>query len=66
MRRRLRVTQTVAVNDEYRRAIRLHYGQDGLATDEEVRNWIIRYGSSGDDDLMHDLANHDAWLKGEA
>lgn len=52
---RVRVVQTVEASDDYRRAIRLHYGKDGLATREEVKRWIISYGTSADDDLMYDL-----------
>lgn len=57
---RVRVEQTVDVPDWWRRAIRAHYGQEGLATREEVRAWIISYGTSEDDDLAaewHDETN---------
>ena len=54
---KIKVEYTVEVTDDYRRAIRMFYGQPGLASREEVRRWMERYGSSGDDDLMHDLAN---------
>ena len=52
---RVRVTYTTSVDDDYRRAIRLFYGQGGLATREEVRDWLMRYGASQDDDLMFAL-----------
>lgn len=40
------------VDDDYRRAIRLHYGKTGYATRAEVLAWLERYGSSEDDNLM--------------
>ena len=52
---RVRIAYTVEVDADARRAIRLHYGQPGLATRGEVRDWYRVHGSSGDDDLMWDL-----------
>ncbi len=49
---RVRVTYTVDVTDDYRRAIRAYYGLDGLATRAEVQQWLWNYGNSMDDDLM--------------
>lgn len=54
---RVRVAYTVDVSDDYRRAINLFYGKPGLASRDDVKNWLKSYGSSGDDDLMFDLAN---------
>lgn len=48
---RVRVTYTVEVDDDYRRAIRQFYGLAGLATRQEVVNWLRLYGSSEDDNL---------------
>ncbi len=53
---KVRVTYTITVDDDYRRAIRNHYGEPGLATREQVAAWARAYGSSGDDDLMWDLS----------
>jgi hypothetical protein len=52
---RVRVVQTVTVDDAYRRAINLFYGQPGLATRADVAAWIRAYGTSMDDDLMRSL-----------
>jgi hypothetical protein len=52
---KVRIDYTTDVDDDYRRAINLYYGKPGLATRKEVQNWIERYGSSEDDNLMHDL-----------
>lgn len=49
---KVRVCYTVDVNDDYRRAIRFRFGQEGLATREEVVSFIKQNGSSVDDDLM--------------
>lgn len=50
------------VNDEYRRAINMFYGQPGLATWEEVRAFLLSYGKSMDDDLPKvDLSASYVW-----
>ncbi len=51
---KIRVSYTITVDDEYRRAIRAFYGQDGLATRAEVAAWAKQYGSSEDDNLSWD------------
>jgi hypothetical protein len=48
----VKVEYTTTVSDEYRRAINLFYGRDGLATRQEVKRWLENYGTSMDDDLM--------------
>lgn len=55
---RVRVVQTVVVGDFYRRALRHHFGQTGLATRDEVRRWVEANGTSGDDDLAADYDAH--------
>lgn len=52
---KVRVHQTIDASDDYRRAINLFYGLPGMATRAEIQNWIIRFGSSMDDDLMFAL-----------
>jgi len=52
---KVRVDYTVTVSDDYRRAIRMHFGRPGLASRDEVKSWLRSYGESGDDDLMYDL-----------
>jgi hypothetical protein len=48
---KVRITQTIEIDDDYRRAINQYYGREGLASREQVRDWIKQYGSSMDDDL---------------
>lgn len=50
---KVRVEYAVVVNDDIRRAIRMHYGRDGLATREEVKEWYRSFGESMDDDLSY-------------
>lgn len=60
---RVRVAYTITASPEYRRAIRRFYGQDGLASRDEVRRWLEAYGSSMDDDLSlryYEDESHDA------
>lgn len=56
---RVRVSYSTDVSDDYRRAINLHYGRDGLASRDDVKSWLEAHGSAEDDDLMHDLAVHE-------
>jgi hypothetical protein len=56
---RVRVTYTVNVTDDYRRAIRAYYGRDGLATRAEVQQWLWSYGNSMDDDLAEPWAEEE-------
>lgn len=51
---KVRISYTVEVSDDYRRAIRRFYGKEGLATREEVQDWHEAHGASLDDDLMWD------------
>lgn len=62
---KVKVEYTVTVDDDYRHAINLHYGKPGLATREEVRDWLIRHGSAEDDDLMYDLQQREASSRAE-
>jgi hypothetical protein len=57
---KVRVTYTETVTDEFRRAIRLHYGQTGMATREEVRDWFWLHGMSMNDDLARLLEDTEA------
>ena len=52
---KVRIQYTVEVSDDYRRAINMFYGRDGLATRDQVKRWIHQYGTSMDDDLMQML-----------
>jgi len=56
---KVKVSYTVDVSDDYRRAINLHYGKPGLATREQVRRWLETHGSADDDNLMWDLQNEE-------
>lgn len=51
---KVRVTYTVEVSDEYRRALASYYGGAGLATREEVQAHHRVNGTSLDDDVMYD------------
>jgi hypothetical protein len=51
MNMRVRIAYTIDVSDEYRRAIREYYGQEGLATREEIKNWWREYGESMNENL---------------
>lgn len=52
---RVRIAYTVDANDDLRAAINHHFGRPGLATRAQVAEWYVANGTSGDDDLMHDL-----------
>lgn len=48
---KVKVVQTVTVSTDFRRAINRYYGKPGLATRDEVRNWVISYGESMNENL---------------
>jgi hypothetical protein len=57
---KVRVTFTGWASEELRRAIRHYYGEEGMATREEVRDWWKKQAHSVDDDILFDLSLHDA------
>ena len=52
---RVRVSYTVNVDDHYRRAVNLFYGECGLATRKQIRDHFWLYGQTADDDMRHTL-----------
>lgn len=52
---RVRINYVEDVDDAFRRSINLYYGQEGLASREQVKQWFRFYGSSGNDDLSWDM-----------
>ena len=52
---KVRVSYTVDVSDDYRRAVNQQYGREGLATRDQVRRWLEAHGASQDQDLMQAL-----------
>lgn len=57
---KVRVSYTVEVSDDYRRAIRHYFGQTGLATRDDVRRWLEMHGSSEDENLMYDFHTNES------
>lgn len=52
---KIRISYTVEVPDRYRKAINARKGKPGMATRDEVRNFIELYGESMDDDLLDEF-----------
>lgn len=52
---RVRVSYTIEADDDFRRAIRLHYGKPGLASRAEVQEWMRNYGEAMNGDLSRSL-----------
>jgi hypothetical protein len=50
---KVRITYTVDVDDNFRRAVNEHYGRDGRATRAEIHRWYEANGHSMDDDLAN-------------
>ena len=48
---RVRIEYTVEISDEIRREINRHYGKDGLATREDIKQWYEDFGDSMNGDL---------------
>lgn len=56
---KVRISYTVDVDPRFRRAINNHYGEKGLATRADVKEWFKRYGESANHDIMFDLDHVD-------
>lgn len=52
---KVRVSYVEDVDDGFRRAINIHFGMEGFATRDEVKQWFRTYGSSGNEDLSWDF-----------
>lgn len=48
---RIRVSYVVEVDEWWRRAIRAYYGQEGLATRDEVKSWCETFGDTMNGEL---------------
>ena len=60
---KVRIEYTTEVPDDYRRAINLHWGREGLASREDVKQWYKTYGTSMDDNLMIELETYEAEVR---
>lgn len=58
---RVRISYTVEVDDDFRREINNFYGQEGLASREEVKRWFEQYGESMNDDLSAAAQEREDW-----
>lgn len=56
---RIRVGYSTEVDDRYRRAINHYLGLKGLATRDEVKEWLRQNGSALDEDILSDLDNYE-------
>ena len=52
---RVKISYTIDAPEFFRRAIRHYRGEGGLATREEVRDWMRLYGESMNQDIAYDL-----------
>ena len=48
---RVRIAYSVDVSDEIRRAMSAHYGGDGLASRQDIKQWYEAFGESMNADL---------------
>ena len=48
---KVRISYSVDVSDDMRREINAHYGQDGLANRDEIKQWYRTFGESMNDEL---------------
>lgn len=49
---KVRISYIVEVDDRFRRAIRHHYGETGLATRDELKRWFKQNGETMNDDIV--------------
>lgn len=52
---KVRVSYTIEVDDDFRRAINQYHGDPGKASREIVKMWFIQYGQTMNDDLMESI-----------
>lgn len=52
---KVRISYVVEVDDTIRRAMRHYYGQNGLATRDEIKQWYEQNGGTLDDDALAEL-----------
>ena len=55
---KVRIMYSVDVGDDIRESINRWYGQPGLASRQDVRDWYRTYGTAMDDDLMYMADNN--------
>lgn len=51
---KVKIEYTTEVSDEFRRAINMQFGRPGLASREQVREWVMNHGTERDESLMQD------------
>ena len=49
---KVRICYTVEVGDLLRRGMKMHYGEPGLASRQDIKNWYEMFGESGNDDAL--------------
>jgi hypothetical protein len=52
---KVRIDYSIEATDYLRRAIRNHYGLEGLATREEIKDWFRLHGEAETDTILYDL-----------
>lgn len=57
---KVKVSYTVEVTNEYRRALRRYRGGCGMATRAELAEWFEFHGFTGDDDLIAECGDEAA------
>lgn len=49
---KVRISYTINVSDDYRRAISHYYGYPHIATRQEVKDFVMTHGEQLDDEIM--------------
>lgn len=52
---KVKVCYTVEVNDRYRRAINAYFGKPGLASREDVQDFLKQNGATLDNDILFEF-----------
>lgn len=56
---KIRVSYSVEIDNRYRRAVNHFLGLKGMATRDEVKEWLRQNGGALDDDILSDLDNYE-------
>lgn len=58
---KVRISYTVEVDDEFRKALRAYRGKSGMATRDEIKIWYEERGDSDNDDMMWEYNWESPW-----
>ena len=62
---KVRISYTVEVDDEFRKALRAYHNKSGMATRDEIKKWYEERGDSDNEDMLCEYNWESPWNKEE-